>query len=343
MRTKNGILKKLVIVAFAATCAVSATTAAAASGSAYAEQRELYLGGFAAGFMLDTSEVEVVGLCDVLTESGLVSPARSAGIKTGDIIAKINGAAVTSGEDVDSLLSAALKSAVVTLVRDGQELNVKITPAKDATSGKMRMGVLVKDSLSGVGTVTYIDKTDGKFASLGHPVTNSDGDTIEINGGTLCGCVIYDVKKGVRGTPGELKGAFESSKLIGDVVVNSSSGVFGTLSAEYDTSSLVKIAAGDIDEVTPGRAQIYTTISANEIRCYDISIVKVDKSNSQNRNYVIKIDDEELIEATGGIVQGMSGSPIVQNGKLVGAVTHVFINDPTRGYGISIENMLASQ
>lgn len=342
MRTKNGILKNLVIVAFAATCAISATTAAATL-NASAEQRELYLGGFAAGFMLDTSEVEVVGLCDVLTESGLVSPARSAGIKTGDIIAKINGASVTSGEDVDSLLSASLKSAVVTVVRDGQELNVKLTPAKDATSGRMRMGVLVKDSLSGVGTVTYIDKTDGKFASLGHPVTNSDGDTIDINGGTLCGCVIYDVKKGVRGTPGELKGAFESSKLIGDVVVNSSSGVFGTLSTTYDTSSLVKIEAGDIDDVTPGRAQIYTTVSANEIQCYDISIVKVDKNNSQNRNYVIKIDDEDLIDATGGIVQGMSGSPIVQNGKLVGAVTHVFINDPTRGYGISIENMLAAQ
>ena len=342
MRIKNRIIKKLVIVAFAATCAVSATTAMTTSNVS-AEQRELYLGGFAAGFMLDTSNVEVVGLCDVLTESGLVSPARSAGIKAGDIISKINGVAVTSGETIDGMLSASLKSAVVTVLRDGQELNVKITPAKDATSGKMRMGVLIKDSLSGVGTVTYIDKTDGKFASLGHPVTNSDGNMIEINGGTLCGCVIYDVKKGVRGTPGELKGAFESSKLIGDVVVNSSSGVFGTLSAEYDTSSLMKIEVGNIDEVTPGRAQIYTTVSANEIQCYDISIVKVDKSNSQNRNYVIKIDDEDLIEATGGIVQGMSGSPIVQNGKLVGAVTHVFINDPTRGYGISIENMLASQ
>ncbi len=342
MRIKNEILKKLVIVAFAATCAVSATTMATTSNVS-AEQRELYLGGFAAGFMLNTSDVEVVGLCDVLTESGLVSPARNAGIKTGDKIAKINGIAVNSSGDVDKLLTTSTKSVVVTVLRDGQELKLKITPAKDATNGKMRMGVLIKDSLCGVGTVTYIDKTEGKFASLGHPVTNSDGETIKINGGTLCGCVIYDVKKGVRGTPGELKGAFTSSKLIGDVVVNTSSGVFGTISAEYDTSSLTKITAGDIDEVTPGRAQIYTTVSNNEIQCYDISIVKVDKSNSQKRNYVIKIDDEELIEATGGIVQGMSGSPIVQNGKLVGAVTHVFINDPTRGYGISIENMLSSQ
>ena len=163
---------------------------------------------------------------------------------------------------------------------------------------------------------------------------------IEIQGGTVYGCIIYDVKKGVKGTPGELRGAFESRTVIGNASINCACGIYGDVSPTYDTSKLVRIEKGGIDDVKIGKACIYTTVHGNEVKKYDISIVKTDKHNKDNRNFVIKIEDKQLLEISGGIVQGMSGSPIVQNGKLIGAVTHVFINDPTRGYGIGIDNML---
>ena len=159
---------------------------------------------------------------------------------------------------------------------------------------------------------------------------------------TVYGCVIYDVKKGVKGTPGELRGAFESGRVIGSAVLNCGCGIYGNLDDGFNTSKLTKIDKGNIDEVKIGKACIYSTVHGNEVKKYDISIVKTDKNNKDNRNFVIKIEDEELLEISGGIVQGMSGSPIVQNGKLIGAVTHVFVNDPTRGYGISIDKMLSS-
>lgn len=320
-----------VIFAVCGTCVLS--------GSASAERHELYLGGFPAGFVLDTSTVEVVGMFDVMTESGLQSPAREAGLRNGDIIISINGVEVTGSEAVTDILSG-LKRADMLVQRGGEQINVTLTPVKDITSGKTRAGVLVRDSLSGVGTVTYIDKASGRFGSLGHPVTDCEGNVTKINGGTLYGCVIYDVKRGVRGTPGELKGAFENNKELGQVVLNSKSGVFGTLSENVDLSGLTRIEKGDITEAVPGKAVIYSTVGAKSTECYDISIIKVDRNNRENKNFVIKINDPDLIAVTGGIVQGMSGSPIVQNGKLIGAVTHVFINDPTRGYGIAIDNML---
>lgn len=337
MANRKRFLSKLIIIAIAALCCLFAMT-----GAAPAAAPELYLGGFPAGFVLNTTTVEVVGMCDVMTENGLVSPARSGGLQTGDLIKNINGKDVTSAEMVTELLSSDLKRAELLVERDGEELRITIAPVKDITSGKMRVGVLVRDSLSGVGTVTFINKTNNSFASLGHPVMDSSGNITEINGGSLYGCIIYDVKRGVRGTPGELKGAFQNSKTIGTAELNCCCGVYGSLDGSYDYSTLSRIEVGDIDDVTPGKAVIYSTVASNKRECYDISIVKVDKNNKDNRNFVIKVDDEELLEKTGGIVQGMSGSPIVQNGKLIGAVTHVFVNDPTRGFGISIENMLAA-
>lgn len=337
MANRKKILSKLIIIVIAALCCLFAMTGAAPVGAA-----ELYLGGFPAGFVLNTTTVEVVGMCDVMTEKGLVSPARDGGLKTGDLIKSINGKEVTSADMVTEFLSADLKRAELVVERDGEELCLNVSPVKDITSGKMRVGVLVRDSLSGVGTVTFINKTNNSFASLGHPVTDSSGNITEINGGSLYGCVIYDVKRGVRGAPGELKGAFQNGKTIGSAELNCDCGVYGKVDDSYNYSTLSRIEAGDIDDVAPGRAEIYSTVASNKRESYDISIVKVDKDNKDNRNFVIKIDDKDLLSKTGGIVQGMSGSPIVQNGKLIGAVTHVFVNDPTRGFGISIENMLAA-
>lgn len=322
--------------------AIFAFTIPFASNSALAEENYLYLGGFPAGFVLNTKTVEVIGVCEVITEDGIRSPAREAGIKTGDIIDKINGEEVNASSDINNLLSKEYKKYEIEILRGDETLKLAVEPAKEMTTGGKRLGVLVKDSINGIGTVTYIDGKNKKFASLGHPVSDSNNNLIEINGGTIYGSLIYDVKKGVRGTPGELRGAFENGVVIGKAKINCSCGVYGDLSDSFDCSKLLKISKANIDEVQIGSAYIYTTIYGTDADKYRISIVKVDKGNKENRNFVIKIDDDRLIEKTGGIVQGMSGSPIVQNGKLIGAVTHVFVNDPTRGYGIGIDNMLSS-
>ena len=310
------------------------------SAVAYADTGSLYLGGFPAGFVLNTVNVEVIGLCEVLTDGGICSPARDAGICTGDIIEKINGEDVNKTSDINEIISRNYKKYEITVKRGEENLTFEIQPVQELSSGSKRIGVLVKDSINGVGTVTYIDGESGKFASLGHPVTDTDNRLIEINGGTLYGSIIYDVKRGVRGAPGELHGAFESGVIIGNAKLNCSCGVFGTLSQDYDLSKLVKIEKGSIGDVSIGSAHIYSTVYGKQVEKYKISIAKVDANNKDNRNFVIKVEDKKLLEKTGGIVQGMSGSPIVQNGKLIGAVTHVFVNDHTRGYGIAIEHML---
>lgn len=321
-------------------CAAATFTLNINPYNAQAEQKTLYIGGFPAGFMLNTTSVQVVGLCEVSTKSGLSSPARDCGIRAGDIIESINGVAVTSSGDVNKIVSEDYKKFEITIKRGDETLKINITPVIEASTGNKRLGMLVKDSISGVGTVTYIDISEGKFASLGHPVTDTESNIIEINGGCVYGCLIYGVKKGLRGTPGELKGAFDSSTILGNVTINSNCGVFGDLSSDFDETTLISTSTANLSEVTPGKAYIYTTLSGNTAQRYEVSIVKVDANNKDNRNFVIKIEDEELIEKTGGIVQGMSGSPIIQNDRLVGAVTHVFVNDPTRGYGIGIEKMM---
>ena len=310
------------------------------SAVAYAETDSLYLGGFPAGFVLNTVNVEVIGLCEVLSDGGISSPARDAGIRTGDIIEKINDEEVKKTSDINEIISRNYKKYEITVRRGGESLTFEIQPVNELSSGSRRIGVLVKDSINGVGTITYIDGENRKFASLGHPVTDTDNKLIEISGGTLYGSIIYDVKRGVRGAPGELHGAFESGVIIGSAKLNCPCGVFGDLAEDYDLSKLVKIEKGSINDVSIGSAYIYSTVYGKQPEKYKISIAKVDASNKDNRNFVIKVDDKKLLDKTGGIVQGMSGSPIVQNGKLIGAVTHVFVNDPTRGYGIGIEHML---
>lgn len=337
MLFRKNIVRTLLILITVIVCSFSFSPLTAA-----AETQVLYLGGFPAGFTLNTMTVEVIGICDVITAEGMRSPARECGIKTGDIIDNINGQKVNGTADINRILAEDYKKFDICVIREGESLNLEINPVKDLATGGKRIGVLVKDSINGIGTVTYIDKSNNKFASLGHPVTDLNNTLVEINGGKVYGCIIYEVKKGVKGTPGELRGAFESGNVIGEAKINCNCGIYGDVTNEYDVSKLIKIEKATIDEVKIGKAHIYTTIYGSEVKKYEISIVKTDKNNKDNRNFVIKIEDKELLEKSGGIVQGMSGSPIVQNGKLVGAVTHVFVNDPTRGYGISIDKMLSS-
>lgn len=302
----------------------------------------LYLGGFPAGFILNTQNVEVVGVCDIMTDNGSVCPARDAGIKCGDVIKNLNDVEITSAECLNKAVNESYNRFVLKILRGKELFETEITPVKDNKSGKNRLGILVKDSLNGIGTVTYIDKSNNTFGSLGHPVTDLNGELIEINGGSLYGCNIYDIKKGVRGNPGELKGIFDNGSMLGYVTANTKCGIFGRISEDLNTNNLIKVKKGSVADACIGKAYIYTTLNGKQSEQYGISIVKIEATNSENKNYVLKIDDKRLLDKSGGIVQGMSGSPIVQNGKLIGAVTHVFVNDPTRGYGIAIENMTSS-
>ena len=221
MLFRKKIVKTLFLLFAVLLCAFSYSPITAS-----AETNSLYLGGFSAGFTLNTTTVEVIGICDVITSDGMRSPARDCGIKTGDIIEKINGIEVKGTKDINKILAEDYKKYTVTVIRGGESIKMDIEPAVDLSSGTKRLGTLVKDSISGVGTVTYIDKANNKFASLGHPVTDLKNNFIEIQGGTVYGCIIYDVKKGVKGTPGELRGAFESRTVIGNASINCACGIY---------------------------------------------------------------------------------------------------------------------
>ena len=319
---------------------VIALTVGTSVTTAFADENCLYLGGFPAGFMLNTQDVTVIGLSELSDDKGLHCPAKDGGIKSGDIIKYINGIEITSAMQLTELLNENFSAYNLTVMRGGELLDLKVEPIVDQNTGKKKLGLLVKDTINGIGTVTYIDKTNNTFASLGHPVADEVGDVVSINGGCLYGCTIYDVKKGLRGNPGELKGIFDNSQMLGTITRNTKCGIYGNIANDFDVSKLTKVKKGSIADANIGKAYIYSTLSGNIAEQYEVSIVKVDEKNKDNRNYVIKVNDKRILEKSGGIVQGMSGSPIVQNGKIIGAVTHVFVNDPTRGYGIGIEHML---
>ncbi len=304
------------------------------------KSREVYVGGMAAGFLLSTEGVKVVGFCEVVTQTGSENPAKDSPIRIGDNILKANGALIRSTED----LSAALKKSdgkqmKLTVERNGEQMEICVTPVKDM-HGKYKLGILIRDSISGIGTVTYIEKDDHRFASLGHAVVDEKESSLSIADKNVYLCSVVGVNKGVRGKAGELKGLFLNDKPIAKADTVLDTGIYGEFSPTFDFETLKTVSTAEVSDAHIGKATIYSCLSGTTPASYEISIVKVDKKNRENKNYVIKMSDEDLLNRTGGIVQGMSGSPILQDGKLIGAVTHVFLNDPTRGYGIAIENML---
>lgn len=300
---------------------------------AQADENSVYLGGMPVGFSITTRGACIVGLNEVKTNKGYYSPAKEAGLRVGDVIMHINDAEVNCAEDVEKQIknSEVLK---INVKRDNEFKNFYLLPKKDSL-GKNRIGVFLRSNISGVGTVTYI--SNNKFASLGHPISDENSNIIDIVGGNIYSCNIVDVKKGQKGQTGELKGSFINKNAIGKVNNNKNTGVFGEVYKNFVTDSLRKINLAPNSAVI-GKASIYTTIEGQTPKEYEINIVKVEKGC--DRNFVVKITDSNLLSKTGGIVQGMSGSPIIQNGKLVGAITHVFINDPTRGFGIDISNLI---
>ncbi len=305
-----------------------------------AQENLVYIGGMSAGFSLKSGCVQVVGLCEVMSENGVSSPSLNAGLRAGDRIVKIGGINVeTIGELNEIVDKSKGKELSLDFERGGEMQTVKIKAVKDKVTNRYKIGILARDNVSGIGTVTYIDKTNGRFAALGHAVVSENKRELQISDGIVYECNIVSVSKGVRGRAGELRGMFLSDKTLGNAEKLCQCGIFGRISNDYPTQDLTRVVASS-QSVCPGKAYIYSTVNGVTPTKFEIEIVKVDLYNKENKNYVIKITDDDLIAQTGGIVQGMSGSPIVQNEKLVGAVTHVFLNDPTRGYGINIQTML---
>ncbi len=295
--------------------------------------------GIPFGTKIYTEGVMVVGIDTVATENGIVSPGKSAGLKKGDTILTINSKEVFSNEDVAEIIeNSDGKDIEFKILRNQKQLKLFLTPALCYQSGKYKTGIWVRDSGAGIGTLSFYCPTNKIICGLGHGVCDADtGQVLPLNSGELVGAEILAVEKGSAGNPGELVGRFTDEKL-GNLVLNNDTGVYGNCALNYDKTKLVKIALKQ--EVTTGNAKIYTTINGSKPEYYDCKIEKIAHGNSVTKNMVVKITDKRLIDKTGGIVQGMSGSPIIQNGKLIGAVTHVLVDDPTKGYGIFAENML---
>lgn len=297
---------------------------------------EVYLGGMPAGFTIQTRGAYVMGVGEILSDNGLVSPAKDSQIEVGDIILSIDGDEVNSAKDVEKAIEKGGEKLVV-LRRNGENVYKTIRPVKDAI-GKYRFGLFLRDTINGIGTITYI--SNNIIASLGHPVLDERNELVEVKSGAICQSCVTGVTLGKRGAPGALHGTLFHNKNVATINKNTVYGVFATIDNNDFVKGLKKV---EIGSAKIGDATIFTTISGDSPREYSISIVKADFNDDTNKGLVIKITDENLLNQTGGIVQGMSGSPIIQGGKLVGAVTHVFINDPTRGFGITIDNMLNNQ
>lgn len=281
----------------------------------------------------------VVGFSDLYTANGRANPAKEAGLKLGDRIISMNGLPTRSNEELKAAIeSAAGKGVTVVYVRDSAQQSVRLTPVQDE-NGEWKAGMWVRDSSAGVGTLTFVDEDEGVFAGLGHPINDSDtGESIALRTGEIVSCEIIGYSAGSAGSPGELKGKFTGTFALGTIVVNSSTGVYGTVRTGFSGQSCEVAFA---QEVTVGYATLLTTIEGQTPQEYTVEIEKLTLNGSdKNRNMVIHVTDPRLLNATGGIVQGMSGSPILQNGRLVGAVTHVLVDDPTRGYAIFAQTML---
>ena len=307
------------------------------SFSAVAAALEVLPGGDAVAVRLQCDGAVILGFSDEEADN----PARSGGLKRGDRIVGIGESEIRSAEDLASALDGATGSVKLRYVRGNKERETAITPRKDA-DGTLRLGVLVKDCTAGIGTLTFILPDSGGYGCLGHGIHDADVQMLFPAGsGILYPARITAVRKGLSGAPGELQGMFGNPAL-GDAQRNEQTGLFGILDPQT-LSSRQTVETADKSEVREGAATIRCTLDDGEIREYSIEIVRIYRLfGGTTKNMLLRVTDPVLLEKTGGIVQGMSGSPIFQNGKLIGAVTHVLVNDPTSGYGIFIENMLNS-
>ena len=305
-------------------------------------EKRLIPGGQAIGVAMRTEGVLVVGVSDL---QDAASPAQLCGIRPGDVIRRVGGAPVTSAEQLSALVAASEGMPLsIEFTRDGSVMTTTMVPKLDATTGTARMGAWVRDSTAGVGTLSFYDPDTGKYAALGHAITDGDtGQVLTVGEGQILRASIVGVQKGQKGTPGELKGSFlREAEVIGNIDRNSVLGIYGEMdeaaaNALYPEGLPIGLRSG----VHTGPAQILSSVDGSGVRAFNVEITKVNQqSTPAPKSMVLQVTDPDLLAITGGIVQGMSGSPIIQDGRIIGAVTHVFVSDPTQGYGLYIDWML---
>jgi stage IV sporulation protein B len=337
MKTK---LKSLLCALLLCTLLLGAGVCPAQAKAAQAST--LIPGGIPFGVKFTTEGVLVVGFSDISTADGQKNPAREAGLRLKDVLLSLDGVPIENAAALTEAIARSGGRALEVTYRrgSGEERRTALTPVADE-SGSFRTGLYVRDSGAGIGTVTYVDPQSLCFGGLGHGICDVDtGELMPLRRGNVVGVTVSGVRRGVAGTPGEIKGYFLADKQ-GSLLRNSPCGVFGvysTLPSSILCEQAVPIA--DRAEVHDGQAHIYCTLSGNERRAYTVELSSIDRNAQGSKCFSVRVTDPALLEETGGIVQGMSGSPIIQDGKLVGAVTHVLIGDPSAGYGIFIENML---
>ena len=305
-------------------------------------EKRLIPGGQALGVAMRTDGVLIVGVSEAAEG---VCPARDAGLAAGDVIRMVDGAAVTTAESLTALLNrAGGKPVMIAYDRQGQHRTAVLTPHRDETTGAVRLGAWVRDSTAGVGTLSFYDPETGKYAALGHAITDGDtGSVLTVSEGQVLKAEIVAVQRGQKGAPGELKGSFlREGETIGSIRRNSILGIYGRLDKPavnplYPDGLPIGLRSG----VHTGAASILSTVDSTGPHEYAVEITRVNHQTAPApKSMVIRVTDERLLSATGGIVQGMSGSPIIQDGRLIGAVTHVFVSDPTQGYGLYVDWML---
>lgn len=296
--------------------------------------------GETVGIQIKMEGVLVAGVTPVETAEGTVCPAESAGLKAGDVISAVNGQAVDNAASFIEAVEGCGDGAIeLTVRRNGRDQCVSVTPAEDVNGGR-RLGLWLRDGVAGIGTVTYIDPATGAFGALGHGVNDTEtGVLLPVADGDVCRARIVDVKRGASGAPGELAGSFDAGDVIGCINSNTPCGIFGVINGSLNTVRPA-LPVGSPEDVRKGPATILACVAGQQIEEYDVEIARTGMTAGGGRDLTVHVTDPVLLERTGGIVQGMSGSPIIQDGKLVGAVTHVLVNDPTRGYGIFIDTML---
>ena len=298
--------------------------------------------GIPVGVYLNTNGLMAIGTGKVTDINGNIKDPCSGIVRSGDYIVAVNHEPISTKEEMlDFINENGENPVVLTIRRNEEEMDVKIEPVCTG-EGEYKIGLWIRDDTHGIGTLTYVDQ-EGDFGALGHAISDTDtGKLVSIEDGKLYKANIRSIIKGTKGEPGALAGTIDYSQeaYLGEVTKNTSSGIFGTGQEILEhVAHIEALPVGYSQEVRTGPAQIVCAVSG-EPAYYDIEIEKVDSSNKESKSMVLKVTDEELLDLTGGIVQGMSGSPIIQDGKLIGAVTHVFVQDSTKGYGIFIENML---
>ena len=309
---------------------------------AAAEQRPtLTVGGTHFGVRFVTDGILVVNYCDVRCEGRLQNPARAAGLKPGDCICAVNGRTVGSaGELTRAIETGGKQPLCLSFTRDGQERSVTLTPLPCDEDGRLRTGLFVRDRGAGIGTVTFIDDQNG-FGGLGHGICDGEsGALIPLERGSVTDVTVSEIHRGKAGAPGELRGHFSAGRR-GVLTQNTPCGVFGTLT-ELPASLGERLPIAYRSEVHEGPATLRCALDSSTPHDYAIEISSIRKNADGNKCFTVRVTDPDLLSKTGGIIQGMSGSPIIQDGHLIGAVTHVLIGDPTTGYGIFIENMLSN-